>query len=226
MAEFKELGRIPCTVRLTETEAVVLCAKGASWHRSCHVKFNNSKLERARKRSLQDDEEGASASERTKRFHTDKTLCIFCLTGGSLHNFCTFDADRNVRLMATDLADEALLARIAGGDLMAIEAKYHRNCLVNLHNRWRSSQRSKKSSTNIDGKMDESRAFIELVEYIDQESSRGTHMFRLHDLHELYEEADIRMIVHLFHALKCGCKLVQIRTVDTDVIVFFLACSI
>ena len=41
-----------------------------------------------------------------------------------------------------------------------------------------------------------------------------------------HEEADTRMIVHLFHALKCGCKLVQIRTVDTDVIVFFLACSI
>ena len=37
-----------------------------------------------------------------------------------------------------------------------------------------------------------------------------------------HEEADTRMIVHLFHALKCGCKLVQIRTVDTDVIVILL----
>ena len=33
--------------------------------------------------------------------------------------------DHNLRQMATELQDAELLARISGGDLIAIEAKYH-----------------------------------------------------------------------------------------------------
>ena len=46
---------------------------------------------------------------------------IFCWT--------SFDAD-NVTRMATDLEDTALLTKIDGGDLTALEAKYHLSCLT------------------------------------------------------------------------------------------------
>ena len=43
--------------------------------------------------------------------------------------------------MATDLQDTALLAKIEGGDLIALDAKYHLACLTQLRNWYRSLMR-------------------------------------------------------------------------------------
>ena len=54
--------------------------------------------------------------------------CIFCSeAGGTLHSCSTMNLDHELRRMAIQ-EDTALLARISGGDLVAIEAKYHYNC--------------------------------------------------------------------------------------------------
>ena len=66
---------------------------------------------------------------------------MFCEKGkqeGELHQIFTLDADSNVRTMVTELNDAQLLARIVGGDLIAMEVKYHLKCMVNLRNRFRS----------------------------------------------------------------------------------------
>ena len=66
--------------------------------------------------------------------------CLFCNypTGSdSLHNASTYDVDTNVRRAALDAGDTALLAKLAAGDMIAIEAKYHQNCLCSLYNRAR-----------------------------------------------------------------------------------------
>ena len=57
----------------------------------------------------------------TARIYT-KSAVVY---NGFLHEFRTFDADENVKRMATDLQDTLLLTRIAGGDLTVLEAKYH-----------------------------------------------------------------------------------------------------
>ena len=44
--------------------------------------------------------------------------------------FSTFDTDSNMQTMITELQDVYLFARIDGGDLIAIEAKYHLKCLT------------------------------------------------------------------------------------------------
>ncbi len=41
--------------------------------------------------------------------------------------------DHELRKMATDLQDALLLARISGGDLVAIEGNYHYKCYKNRH---------------------------------------------------------------------------------------------
>ena len=98
---------------------------------------------------------------------------------GHLHEFRTFDAD-NVRRMATDLEDTALLTRIDGGDLTALEAKYHLSCLTTLRNRHHSFLRQSESFSNDgeEGRI-EARAFVELVTHVENSIENGTFCFKL-----------------------------------------------
>jgi len=64
-----------------------------------------------------------------------ESKCLFCEKGDeddNLYAFATFEADTNVRSMVTELQDTQLLSKIAAGDLIAIEAKYHLLCLVKM----------------------------------------------------------------------------------------------
>ena len=78
-----------------------------------------------------------------------------------LHAESTFDADKNIRAMITELNDAQLLKRIVGGDLMAMEAKYH---LTKLQNRYRShTLKTNQTPELTDQRMNESRVFVELT---------------------------------------------------------------
>ena len=57
------------------------------------------------------------------------------LSGGHLHKITTFEFDEFVRQMAAELHETELMARMEGGDLIALEAKYHLQCLTVLRNR-------------------------------------------------------------------------------------------
>ena len=95
--------------------------------------------------------------------------CLFCETGKEedvLHEVSTFDADHNIRAMITELGETKLMARMVGGDLIALEAKYHLQCLVKLRNQYRGFTRKQSpSSENTDEKMNESRAFVNCRTY-------------------------------------------------------------
>ena len=66
--------------------------------------------------------------------------------------------------MATKLEDTELLARIAGGYLVAIEAKYHNRYLTNYNNRYRSMERKTKfESSDNSTEILESHVYAELV---------------------------------------------------------------
>ena len=47
-----------------------------------------------------------------------------------LHNASTYDIDKKVRQCVLELEDTALLAKLAPGDMIALEAKYHGRCLA------------------------------------------------------------------------------------------------
>ena len=59
-----------------------------------------------------------------------------------LHDFTTFNLDVSVNVMATQMSDTNLLGKLAGGDLVALEAKYQFTCLTKYRNQWRSHIRS------------------------------------------------------------------------------------
>jgi hypothetical protein len=119
--EFCSIDALPVKLLFgNDVSPDTLAENKASWHKGCHLKFNNTKLRSGKRASL------------------DKQVCIFCTEGNEveqLHNFSTFDADIGVRAMVTELQDSELLSRISAGDLIAIEAKYHRKCFVSLRNR-------------------------------------------------------------------------------------------
>ena len=74
---------------------------------------------------------------------------------GKLHQFSTFETDTNVRTIAKDLNDTSLLTKIQGGDLIALESKYHLSCLAKLRNRHRSYLRE--TDEEISSTMNEER---------------------------------------------------------------------
>ena len=115
---------------------------------------------------------------------------MFCQKGNEeddLHQVLTVDADTNIRTMITELQDTILLPRIDGGDLIAKETKYHLKCLVNFKNRFRSHTRMlSQQHQNIDEKLNESRTFVELTNYIEKAVDSGTLIFKVSEIHSLY----------------------------------------
>ena len=70
--------------------------------------------------------------------------------------------------MATVLQDADLLARIGGGDIKAIEAKYHHGCLIKYKNKYRSKQRaSRQDSVISEGNLVNAQVIVELLSFIE-----------------------------------------------------------
>ena len=105
------------------------------------MKFNQTKIGRLGKRFIQkkDENEGCSKSlgVQTRSSHSivdlKEATCFFCdepAGSAGLHNASTYDIDKKVCQCAFELEDTALLAKLAPGDIIALEAKYHGRCLA------------------------------------------------------------------------------------------------
>ena len=61
-------------------------------------------------------------------------------------------------------------------------------CLTELKNRYRSlARKSNKDKQNIDEKVCNSRVFVELASYVKKEVNSGKLLFKLSEVHSLYE---------------------------------------
>ena len=194
---FQEINAMPVKLEVTTDKLTVesFLENQAKWHKSCYLKFNLTKLQRAEKSSKGKKRcLDPPVEERKSECHSSSTslqvACIFCNDeSGQLYNCSTMGLDQELRQMATGLQDTSLLSRISGGDLIAIEAKYHINCLVAYKNRHRSAQRAcaSESSGTTEENILQARAFAELISYIEGIVENGTYIFKLAELHDLYE---------------------------------------
>ena len=154
--------------------AETFIARKARWHKSCSAKFNSTKLQRVEKRRSS-EQEGLSSEKFTgstqissatpaavkKRFFCEEDETKI----NPLRSASTFSLDSRVRDCAAILQDEALLAKLSAGDLVAIEAKYHSNCLASLYNKAQSATTEfPRSGLNAL----EGIALAELVSYIEE----------------------------------------------------------
>ena len=108
--------------------------------------------------------------------------CFFCgkpaKASESLHHASTFGLDARVR--------QCLLAKLSVGDLIALEAKYHVQCLVSLYNRARQTKGSHEQEDS--GTMNQGIALAELVAYIEDAHADNevVPIFKLADLSRMY----------------------------------------
>ena len=201
VSEFRDSLDVILPVSLTlppDTNVDVLIEKEAVWHKSCHLQFSKSKLNKAkekaaRKRNLDQAKPEEEKATKTRKLSSNmkncKENCILCdqTQTGPLHDVTTFATNENLRRMITELQDTTLLPKISGVDLIAAEAKYHLKCMTNLRNRYRSHlTRARQESCEEDEKIKESQAFIELNAYIEKSVENEKLFFLLSELHSLY----------------------------------------
>ena len=198
-AEFQSQS-LPVELKLdlSTTSVELLIANRASWHKSCRLKFTTSKLEKAkerqsakRKRETEEEESGTRRNSKRRQASKNNEVCIFCKKDSDeiLHEFTSLAVDKKIRDMAKELEDFELLSRISGGDLVAIEAQYHIGCLTKFRNSHRSLKRKEDNmdEDSLNEMMNESRAFVELTTYIETSVEEGKMLFKLSELHSMYE---------------------------------------
>ena len=78
----------------------------------------------------------------------------------------TMDMDNRIRQIALDLNEESLLAKLCAGDMVALEAKYHKSCLTSICNRARSSRSHELRANEKDSNVLHGIVLAELVSYI------------------------------------------------------------
>lgn len=139
--------------------------KKAVFHKSCIARYNKQKLERKRKREESSEDNVAinelselSAGDTPSRRTTRRSFeirnfiqsCFFCGLNDDqteLHQCRTLEIHKRVKKFATVLGDSKLLAKLSEGDMVAIESKYHKHCLIKFYNHHRDHMRSLNSKT-------------------------------------------------------------------------------
>jgi hypothetical protein len=122
----------------------------------------------------------------------DMSVCFFCgLPGADLRQVMTFAVDERVRQCATLTNDTLMLGKLAQGDMIAMESKYHPACILSFYRKAAAVQ------TEINVEMDdavsphvnaESLALAEVIAYM--EDMRLVEVtptvFKLSELCQLY----------------------------------------
>ena len=111
----------------------------------------------------------------------------------------TFDLDSKVRNCAEIVKDTLLLAKLAGSDMIALESKYHLNCLMNLY---RSAARVLTIQPDLENAVgnenrtkfenfDDSLAFAEIIDYLEEARDNDDGLapvFKLSEIVRLFGE--------------------------------------
>ena len=151
IVRFSELNKLPILIdlsRLDEGDGIeaTFMKHEAKWHKSCHTKFNITKLRRAEKKRVSPEDSEIACSPPGKKIRLSrstepvaKVSCFFCEgTSEPLRSASTYQLDSRVRKSALALQDGKLLAKLSAGDMMAQDAKYHPLCLASLYKRAKS----------------------------------------------------------------------------------------
>lgn len=154
---FSELNQLPIPIDLSHLDEgngieATFMEQVAKWHKSCHTKFNITKLRRAEKKQVFPEESKPNCSPPRKKIRLSRSTesvtkesCYFC---EPLRAVSTYKVDNRVRKSALALQDGKLLAKLSAGDMIAQDAKYHPLCLASLYKRAKSLDDSKQDDND------------------------------------------------------------------------------
>lgn len=109
----------------------------AQYHHSCRLMFNNTKLERARKRRAE-CAQPVECQTKLRRTSLEGQTCFICdkeAPSSELRQVMMMNLNNRLNECAQTLNDRKLLAKLSSGDAIAQELKYHFACLTDLYNR-------------------------------------------------------------------------------------------
>lgn len=168
--------------RLDEGDGVEVAFRihGAQWQKKCQQS-------RAKATTVQQSNPSVHMVS-LQMFKVHEPVSLFCnepVGSVGLHEAATKQIDKKIRKHVHDLKQTNLLAKLAAGDMIAIEAKYHKNCLSIFYNTAKQT-----TSQDLAGDKDHrlyGTAFAELVAFIEEASSDEDKapVFKLADLAQL-----------------------------------------
>ena len=125
-----------------ETLFTLLTENNAKYHKVCtRNRYDKQKADRPKRKNDNDDDISLTNSPGTRATYNAKIFllsCFFCEkvdVSGNLTEDQTLGLDKRVRDAAKILKDERLLACLSEGDMVAVEACYHKPCLAELYNK-------------------------------------------------------------------------------------------
>ncbi|KAL0198142.1 hypothetical protein M9458_006682, partial [Cirrhinus mrigala] len=169
---------------------------GAMYHQNCRKMFSNYKLKRATKRAAETQNDPGEGHQKIRRASTEVQQCFLCEKmepTSEMRQAMTMQLNERLNECARNLNDGKLLALLSGGDVVALELKYHWSCLTDLYHRERAHIKAEKQEKIQSSQEKEAfhLVFSELLTYVieaKKTNSDGPSVFRLAELVNLYRE--------------------------------------
>ena len=180
LKKFDEIEELPNSIRcriyflsheeLTES----LFQNKAKFHKYCKNTYDEHHygLANKKRKFMGNDENDLISTPKTRaRYsaHNFVPQCFFCEKGGidgNLTQAQTLSLDKRVLDAAIQLQDEKLLTKLSAGDMIAIEAVYHKTCLATLYNRLRDFNNTFDSKEESEHSIMEGIVLAEIIEYL------------------------------------------------------------
>ena len=201
LKQFETIGELPISIssRVNYLSCNDLLERfvsnKAKFHKKCRNKYDKQHYNRAsKKRKLSSESVSDTVlPPSTRARYTAQNFqpkCFFCDKEDSAENLTkaqTFELDRKVRNAANHLCDEMLLAKLSEGDMIAVEALYHKSYLSALYNRLRDLQTTKPKADS-ENAIIEGIVLAEILDYLKnyKASTETIPVFKLSDLKSLY----------------------------------------
>ena len=181
---------------------ISLLNHNAVYHKNCKKKFEDDKVKRAEKRSVDQmsteifttDTQPVRKQSRRSNIPVKKIdLCFFCdetsKEGKPLHKVTTFKLDARVRRAAKDTNNTILYSKLQNGDMCAQDAVYHSECICKLY---RDANKVRfGADTNEENRKLHGLAFSKVISFINEKlysSKEVIPVFKLADLTKYYSQ--------------------------------------
>ena len=179
--------------------AKTLFDNNAKWHKECHLSFATGTVEKrlkAHKKNQPPAEEPPAVTQPAKRQRENfnSKLCIFCQTSTDevVHEVTKLSWGQDRRQMAIQMEDDVMSIRLVG-DMIAVEAKYHKSCEQKFRNKHREFKVSEVNQEDKEQQLKQERAFLELIDYMKNEAKNGVALFPMAELNKQYNERKVEL---------------------------------